>query len=364
MRTSITTISLLLLLSCNFNNKITKELNTLLSEEVNENNPGILFSLYSNKKNDNLNLANGYSNKETKETLDPKNVFRIASVTKTFVAVAILRLYEENKLKLEDRIVNYISPKHNDYLQSGGYNTTAITIKHLLTHTSGMADHTNSPKYSLDYFKKKIKATRTTHIQDLIDYTKPIGDIGEKYQYSDTGYVILGEILENITQLSMGEAIKKLVNFKKIGLTHTYMESYDGDTSKNRIHQYLKGVDTYDFHPSFDYYGGGGLLSTTQDLAKFYYSLFHNKIFKHKTTLTTMLAPVEFADKQTSDCRMGIFKNTIAGIDCYEHRGFWGTQVVYFPKLDLTMAANYSQKWTNKGPAPIFKKVLKVLSKN
>jgi D-alanyl-D-alanine carboxypeptidase len=134
--------------------------------------------------------------------------------------------------------------------------------------------------------------TRTEQLNELVTFTSPVGKPGEKFSYSDTGYVLLGEIIESITRQPLGEAIVEQLRLRKLGLNDIYMENVKGDFSNNRIHQYLENEDTYYINPSLDYYGGGGLLSTTRDLSLFYLYLFDNKIFKYKATLDKMLSPV------------------------------------------------------------------------
>ncbi|MBI9055132.1 MAG: beta-lactamase family protein [Bacteroidales bacterium] len=333
-----------------------------LDNELSENNPGIIVNVISPDKNICWNGASGLSDKITKNKLRPNQTFRIASVTKTYVAATILRLWEDKKLNLNDPIIKYISEKHIDILKKGGYDVDNIQIKHLLTHSSGLAEHTNSYKFKIDYMKKRHKWTRTEQINDLILYAKPVGAISKQFKYSDTGYILLGEIIEKVTRKSMGDAILEQLQLKKLGIKDTYMEDFNGDFTGKRIHQYLKNVDTYNFHPSLDYFGGGGLVSTTSDLSLFYQNLFQNKIFHNKATLNTMLTHIKYQKKQSLDYRMGIWKIEINGMEGYTHSGFWGTQVVYFPKIETIISTNYSQHWTGKDNAPIIPKILQIIN--
>lgn len=331
----------------------------ILDGELNESITGILVNITSPDKNLSWSGASGYSDKETQSPLLPNSqTFRIASVTKTFVATTILRLWEDKKLELDDPISKYISKEHVDLLTSGGYNPDKITIRHLLTHSSGMNEHVNSPKFELEFMKTRHAWTRTETIQDLVKYTKPIGQPGEQFSYSDTGYILLGEVIEKLTGKSMGEAIVEVLNLKNLGIKNTYQESYDGDFSGKRMHQYFQNEDTYNFHPSMDYYGGGGLLSTTDDLSRFFYLLFQHKIFINKSTLDTMLAPVAYKTKQALDYRIGIWRIEINGVEAYTHTGFWGTQVVYIPSTKTAISTNYSQRWTNSAIAPVILKMM------
>ncbi len=332
-----------------------------LDKEVTEDNPGILVGVNAPDKDIFYSFASGVSDKATRSELSTSQTFRIASVTKTFVAATILRLWEDNRLSLDDPITRYISITHADTLKSDGYDVGNITIRHLLTHSGGLSEHTSSYKFKSDFLKTRHVWSRTEQVNDLVKYSEPVGDIGEKYSYSDTGYILLGEIIESITGKSMGDAIIEQLKLRELGLNDIYMEDFDGDYTGRRVHQYHEGVDTYDFHPSVDYYGGGGLLSTTADLCSFFQSLFNNKIFNNKSTLDTMLKPVEYDTEQSLDYRMGICCIMIDGKKTFSHTGFWGTQVVYIPEIKTAIAANYSQRWSGGGNAPIIPEILKII---
>ncbi|MDX9694181.1 MAG: serine hydrolase domain-containing protein [Bacteroidales bacterium] len=341
-----------------------------LDEQVNENMPGISVSVITNDKNFyiNWNGASGLSDVENGVKLLPDQTFRIASVTKTFVAATILRLWEDGKIKLEDPISKYISEEHVSILKTGSYNPEEITVYHLLTHSSGLSDHTQSLKYEFDYLKLNHIWSRTEQLNDLVNYTKPVGKIGEKFSYSDTGYILLGEIIETITNKSLGEAIIEQLKLKKLGLSNIYMEDFKGDYSNKRIHQYIKNEDTYFINPSLDYYGGGGLLANSYDLSLFFQYLFEHKIFHNESTLSKMLSPVNYQSKQSLDYRVGIWETEINGMTAYTHTGFWGTQVIYIPEIKTSIAVNYSQKWKTKNFAPIIpiivEKILQMKSEN
>ncbi|MFA8300744.1 MAG: serine hydrolase domain-containing protein [Hyphomicrobiales bacterium] len=346
---------------CNVSEKNHSHLQTQLDSELSDDLPGVLVSVISPDKGINWSGAAGLSDVKNNVKILPDQTFRIASVTKTFVAATILRLWEDNKLNLDDPISMYVSEKHINILKGGGYDTDKITVRHLLNHSSGLAEHVNTYKYEPDFMKTRHQWSRTEQIKDLVTYAKPVAEVGEKFSYSDTGYALLGEIIEKITGKFMGDAIEDQLQLNKLGLKDTYMEDFDGDYSGKRIHQYLADNDTYDWHPSFDYYGGGGLLSTTKDLSLFYKSLFEHKVFKNKATLDTMLAPVKYDTEPELDYRMGIWKASINGMDVYTHLGFWGTQVAYIPEIKTAISTNYSRRWKDGYNAPIVPKILNAI---
>ncbi len=335
-----------------------------LDSQINDNMPGILVTVISRDKNIEWSGASGYSDKMNKTKLLPHQTFRIASVTKTFTATTILRLWEDGKFKLEDPVAMYISNEHSDILKRGGYNPQEITVFHLLTHSSGLSEHTHSDKYQLPYLKSNHVWTRTEQLFELIAITKPVGKPGNQFSYSDTGYILLGEIIENLTGKSLGEAIEDQLNLKKSGLKSIHIEDEGGEFDNERIHQYSENEDTYIINPTFDLYGGGGLLSSTHDLCLFYQYLFENKVFRNKSTLEKMLAPLSYPTKPLLDYRMGIWETEIEGMKIYTHSGFWGTQVVYIPTIKTSIAVNYSQRWNNKGVAPIIPILIRQLLEN
>jgi D-alanyl-D-alanine carboxypeptidase len=345
-----------------------KDFQTLLDTSVNDKNIGILLHVESPNQGISWSGASGYDDVKNKTKLLDNQCFRIASVTKTFVACSILRLWEDRKLSLDDPISKYISKAHTDILKKGNYDADKITIRHLITHSSGLFDHTNAKQYF-----EKVQAepahvwTRTEQLEALVNWGKPVCALGEKFSYADTGYILLGEIIERITGKSMNDAFFNLLNLKQLGLKHTQIEDavHVQNNPKNRIHQYTNGDDTYNWNCSIDLYGGGGLLSTTKDLALYFQGLFQYKVFKNKTTLDTMLAKTTYLsnEKPRMDYRKGIYLVKLKEFDTWTHTGYWGTQVVYIPSLNITMATNYSNGWRVRGQAPVLEKVISLLQK-
>ncbi len=347
------------------NNKYASDFQQILEKEISEEVPGVLASVYYPEKEIFWSGAAGLDDVAAQTPLQAKQVFRIASVTKTFVAAAVLRLWEEGRLNLDDPINKYISAEHNKILIEGGYDTDAISIRNLLYHNAGLADHTNSPRYiPEEEMDPDYVWTRTEQLIELVTRFKPLSKPGEKFSYSDTGYILLGEIIENLTGQTLNDAIRDLLDFKRIGLQHTYFEAFEQHMDENRIHQYYQGFDTYAYHPSLDMFGGGGLLSNCADLARFYNALFNHEVYHNESTLDTMLIAVPYSETPVMDYIMGIYRVGINDKEAFTHTGFWGTQVIYFPEMNLSIATNYSQRWPNRGVAPLIPEILEVLNSN
>jgi D-alanyl-D-alanine carboxypeptidase len=243
-------------------------------------------------------------------------------------------------------------------LEGDGYDTGAMTVRHLLTHTSGLFDHS-----ALDRYTEAIMAdpmhrwTRTEQLRGAVDWGDPHGAPGEFYTYCDTGYVLLGGIIEQVAGQPMAIAVRKLLDYGRLGLISTWWETLEPKPAwvPDRAHQFFGDIDTAEFDPSFDLYGGGGLASTVGDLARFYRALFTDRVFADAETTSVMLTSVDGAqalpDAGPDGYRMGIWVVEVDGFTTYRHTGFFGTLATYVPDLDLvvTLTVNQNQAGGTRG---------------
>lgn len=300
--------------------------------------------------------AAGVANRETGEPLTRDNPVRIASNTKTFVAAATLRLWEEGGLGLDDPLSFYLPAPYAEILAGDGYDLDAITIRHLLTHTSGLYDYADR-----DLFIEAILAdpvhrwTPAEQLELAVEWGDPYGEPGEVYRYSDTGYVVLALVLEAAYGRPLADVLRELVGFEKLGLADTWMETLEDPPpgAEDRAHQYMGELDTYSWDPSLDLYGGGGLVSTADDLATFMRALFIGGVYRDAATADTMLTTVSGAragpDLSGSPMvpgryRMGVEVRDLGGLELYIHTGFWGTLAAYFPNQDVAVAIAVTQQ--------------------
>src|SRR5262245_4186273 len=270
--------------------------------------------------------------------------FRIASVTKTFTAAAILRLVEEGKLSLDDPIARHLSAATITVLRRGGYDVDAIRVKQLLQHTSGLYDYAENQAFQAFVVSHPHhRWTRAEQISFAMTHGKPLSPPGAQFHYSDTGYILLGEVLERVTGHGLAAAYRRLLGFNRLGLDQTYLETLEPkpEQAMPRAHQYLGQLDTASFDPSFDLYGGGGLVSTVDDLSLFYRALFTGHVFARPSPLRTMLG--QPATAGVNDLGMGIFAESIGHQVCWHHDGFWGTTVLHCPRLGVTIAITVNQ---------------------
>lgn len=346
----------------------TRTFTALMEEAINNSYdqiPGIVLSVKTPKLENGWDGAVGYDGIKKTRNLEVDQPFRIASVTKTFVAVSILRLHEEQKLNIYDPISKYISEEHLSILEKDGYDPEMIQIYHCLNHTSGLFDYAmNGSDYAGMAKKSPQKRwTRTEQLNLAMEFGDPVGKPGENYLYSDTGYILLGEIIERFYGGDLAVGIRTLVGFDKLGMQHTWLESLEEEPQnlKPPIKRYFGRDDVTDFDPSIDLYGGGGLVSTCSDLTIFLEALFNKRIFNEESTLDLMLTQHHFSsdydplkDRRFKDYRLGMWKVTVFGDDAYMHSGLWGTTVIHIPAQNTSVAVNHTKGWSTR----LLKKVI------
>ena len=299
--------------------------------------------------------AAGMADPETGILMTPANPVRIASNTKTFVSAAILLLWEDGKLGLDDAVADHLADEHLELLRGDGYDPEAMTIRHLLTHTSGLFDHGGAEEYGEAIVADLMYPwTRTEQLRGAVEWGDPHGSPGEVYTYSDTGYILLGEIIERTTERPLAEAVRELVGYERLGLDATWWEIIEPKPpgAPKRAHQFLGDLDVTDSHPYYDLYGGGGIASTVGDMAVLFRALFTGGVFSEAGTIDTMLTTIDgvraLADaKETAlppgAYRMGVWVVEVEGFTAYRHSGFWGTAATYVPDLDLAVATTINQ---------------------
>lgn len=220
-----------------------------------------------------LRKAYGTADLELGVPMEPGHVFRIGSMTKQFTAVAILMLMEQGKLALDDPMTKL--------LPDFPVGKRTVTIRHLLTHTSGLASYTDIPEWP------PLQRKDMT-VGELIGLTKdkPFEfEPGERWAYCNSGYVLLGAIIEKAAGTTYEEFLKKSI-FEPLGLKDTY---YDSTTRiiPRRIPGYgpgsSNGFANADYLSMTQPYAAGSLLSTVDDLAAWNEALLAGKLVKRES---------------------------------------------------------------------------------
>ena len=273
--------------------------------------------------------AIGYSriNGTEKKPITATTRFRIGSITKMFTAALIFQLVEEKKLKLTDTLDRF-SPQIP--------NAGKITIAQILAHRSGIHDFTEDR----DFQSLRLNPATRDELIARIAKGKPDFEPDAKYSYSNSGYVLLGYIVEKVTGKSYEENLRKRIT-GKINLKDTYLGSGFTEAGKNESFSY-RYVRDWERQPEVHLsvaFGSGAVISTPNDLVKFIQALFNGKIIS-KESLAAM-KPIK------DDYGMGMEKFTYNGKIFYGHTGGIdnsGAWLAYLPEEKLTLAYTTNAK--------------------
>jgi CubicO group peptidase (beta-lactamase class C family) len=248
--------------------------------------------------------AFGYKSFITKEPMETSTIFELASVSKQFTAMTIMQMKEAGKLSFDDPIERYIA----------GLPYTGITIRHLLTHTSGLPDY---QQVMDEHWDKSKVAGNADNIKYLIQYhPEKHFEPGEKYEYSNTGFMLLASITEKVSGEDFIEYCRKRF-FIPAKMTSTDIRTIDQKKKLRNLalgHIYVKDEQRYvpaDSFPQFNYaiwlgnrIGPGRVSSTSEDLLKWDRLLYSNTLVK-AATLKEAFSPARLNNGSASNYGFG-----------------------------------------------------------
>lgn len=217
----------------------------------------------------------------SEEAVNPNHKYRMASVSKVFTAALILRLAEEGRFTLDDKLFDYLPI---DGLEYGDQ----ITIRQLLSHTAGLVDHLNSN----DFFTGSWMI-RTWTNEDIFNYAVQKGALfepGTDYAYSNTGFYILGALAEEVTGQSLSEAFQQWI-FEPLGLENTLYDDFSNRTIQ--IDGLAENERAYAYHLSA-VGAAGAIVSTPADVARFGQAVYGGQ-FLTSASLEQMTTDYGFA---------------------------------------------------------------------
>src|SRR4029077_1636104 len=157
---------------------------------------------------------------------------------------------ERGKVDLNGPLTQCVDPALTEALDTDGYRTDLMTVRQALTHTAGLFDFAQEPGYL-----EAVFADPTHHwspleqVQWAVDHGDPLGPPGSDFAYSNTGYVLLGSLVQCASGLPLAEAYRDLLRFDELGLEATYLESLEPAPpgAGPRAHQFFGDVDTFSF---------------------------------------------------------------------------------------------------------------------
>ncbi|WP_051302962.1 serine hydrolase domain-containing protein [Psychromonas aquimarina] len=219
----------------------------------------------------------------------PDSYFRTASVGKLFTAVTVLRLHERGRLSLNDTVDKYLDADlvARLHVYKGRSYGNSITIKQLLSHSSGLPNTDDNPAFGRWLMKYPQKNRMP---QELLEYAIQIGPEfapGEGQRYSSPGYTLLGLIIERVTKKPYYQVVREEV-LTPLGLKNTFEETHELPGYIKPVHSYVSDYDMNQIHSSMEF-ADGGFVTTAADLTKFALALNSGKTFIHADTLASAL---------------------------------------------------------------------------
>ena len=259
----------------------------------------------------------GLANIELDVSVKPETVFQTGSVGKQFTATAVMMLVEDGKIRLDDPI--------GKYLPGAPATWKNITVRNLLTHTSGIHD------YETESLKKKGAAfinLRNDYTEDEL-FKKFSGlpldfPPGSKWSYSNSGYVLLGILIHKVTGQFYGDVLQERI-FRPLGMSYTRIIS-EADIIPNRAAGYRLvngGIKNQEWvSPMLNTTADGALYTNIVDMARWDAALYTEKLLK-KGSLDQMWAAVCLNDGKTADYGFGWDVTSVNGHRLIEHGGAW-----------------------------------------
>ncbi len=253
--------------------------------------------------------ARGMASLELGIPLEADMVLNLASVTKQFTAIAILILFEQGQLDLDDPIEAHIP----EFPASD----PAITIQHLLSHTSGIINYTSLPEW-LPLIREDISPDGLINLFRAKPLPFPPG---QRFDYSNSGYALLGRIIERVSGMTYGDFIGKAI-FNKLG-----MRSSRYDNQRTVVPRLAPGYDQENgtFVPAkyisrSHIYSAGALMSTVDDLQTWDESLYTDQLLKLET-LNRAFTPFRLCDGASAGYGYGWAVGDFGGQPWIEHTG-------------------------------------------
>ncbi len=280
---------------------------TMASEQI----PGLALAIASPGEAAGIRTY-GYANLEHRVAVQPATIFQSGSTGKQFTAAAVLLQVEDGKLGLDDSIVRYF-PSDNARWQK-------ITIRHLLTHTSGLPDYETSAGTTLDL-------RRDYSEDELVQWAMRLEldfDPGTRWAYSNTGYVVLGALIRKVSGKFYGDVLRERI-FTPAGMTTARVIS-EAEVVPNRAAGYelVDGAVRNQswVSPALNTTADGSLYLTAQDFLKWDAALRERRLLK-SASYDSMWTPVRLRNGQSYHYGFGWFIGEQRGSPNIEHSGSW-----------------------------------------
>lgn len=286
-------------------------------------------------------------------TLRPDDAFRIASVTKSMTATVAVKLADEGRLILDEPLDGQLDSELLERWRAFE-ELSRTTPRQLLAHTSGL------PNYFADeafIARVRREPDRTWDPVEFVDHvaahSKPDFAPGEGFKYSDTGYTVIGILLEQITGQPLHSIYREVI-FEPLGTERTWLEGHEPSRELEIAHHYDGEADMAEVSPTIDW-AGGGLVTTAPDLTRYVRALWSGQILNSDgiDELTSWTPSASFPPGYTvryDDYGLGTGRIVVEGIELIGHTGFIGAFAFHAPEYDAVLVGTHNQSEVDRSP--------------
>ncbi len=288
--------------------------------------------------------------------IDVNQPFHVASIGKAFTATLIGMLIDDNLLSFDDPIVNYVNADliGDLFVYEGVDFKEDVTISHLLTHTSGAADYFEDPAVGSSSIADLVLSD-PKHLwtpNELIGFTEKYqmaqGKPGENYHYSDTGFILLGLIIERVSGHTFHEELHQKI-FDPLGMQDSYLAFYSAPENKEQdiAHIWFKGIEISSYNSLSIDWAGGGIISTLDDLAIYIralnsYSLVSENVLNQMYDFNNQFEQGIYYGSGFMEFHFSEYFPTLSFLpELKGHMGVLGTQMLYDKETDTVYICSF-----------------------
>ncbi|MEI5638976.1 MULTISPECIES: serine hydrolase domain-containing protein [unclassified Pseudoalteromonas] len=320
------------------------DFSAMLSCHASSDKPGLAISIEQSGKHV-FKSALGVADISTREPLKVEHTFQIGSISKQFTAAAILQLAENKKLSLKSTLGDFIEDLPVEY--------ASLTIKSVLSHTSGL------PNYNSDagIRQRWDKYAPIDEVIKLVSKMPVLAEPGVDYAYSNTGYILLGKVIEVASGLTYSEYLQRNI-FSPLGMKNSFVVT-KGESSKRIVKGYTSSRNAPDLYVAPEnvdrswIYAAGAIASTLDDMSLWHRGLSFGKVISAEN-YQQMVTRAKLNNGESVNYGLGTDVYPISDQPSYSHQGqvpgfmAWS---VYFPSHDLLGTAFSNNDAVHPGPA-------------